>query len=74
MFVIVQKIKLTILYSLFKVKLDSHGVVHEIFVDEFLNSAHIVMTLNSERNGQRETTEVTPVDEGEEKFIRERKN
>ena len=39
MFVIVQKIKLTILYSLFTVKLDSHGVVHEIFVDEFLNSA-----------------------------------
>lgn len=35
MFVIVQKIKLTILYSLFKVKLDSHGVVHEIFIDEF---------------------------------------
>ena len=76
MFVIVQKIKLTILYSLFTVKLDSHGVVHEIFVDEFLNSAHIniVMTLNSERNGQRKTTEVTPVDEGEKKFNRERKN
>ena len=40
----------------------------------FLIVPHIVMTLNSERNGKRKTTEVTPVDEGEKKFNRERKN
>lgn len=49
------------------------GNVHEI-LDEILNSAHIVLILNNDHNGQCKTAEATPVNEGKESFVRERKN